>query len=90
MPNLTACAPSEFWSRLSESEVIPMSMQRCGIDAIEASLDAGEDITLVLALKECDDPRLVAQIVAWMQGLMSRLALKTICGGWLKPVQPLP
>ena len=37
-----------------------MSMQRCGIDAIEASLDAGEDVTLVLALKECDDPRLMA------------------------------
>ena len=37
-----------------------MSMQRCGIDAIAASLDAGEDITLVLALKECDDPRLIA------------------------------
>ena len=37
-----------------------MSMQRCGIDAIAAALDAGEDITLVLALKECDDPRLVA------------------------------
>ena len=35
-------------------------MQRCGIDAIEAALDAGEDITLVLALKECDDPRLSA------------------------------
>ena len=30
------------------------------IDAIEASLNAGEDITLVLALKECDDPRLIA------------------------------
>ena len=37
-----------------------MSMQRCGIDAIEAALDGGEDITLVLALKECDDPRLSA------------------------------
>ena len=37
-----------------------MSMQRCGIDAIEASLDAGEDITLVLALRDCEDPRLAA------------------------------
>lgn len=35
-----------------------MSMQRCGIDAIEAALDAGEDITRVLALRDCDDPRL--------------------------------
>ena len=37
-----------------------MSMQRCGIDAIEAALDAGEDITRVLALRDCDDPRLSA------------------------------
>jgi len=35
-----------------------MTMQRCGIDAIEAALDAGEDITRVLALRDCDDPRL--------------------------------
>ena len=35
-------------------------MQRCGIDAIEAALDAGEDITRVLALRDCDDPRLSA------------------------------
>ena len=35
-----------------------MSMQRCGIDAIEAALDAGEDITRVLALRDCDNPRL--------------------------------
>ena len=35
-------------------------MQRCGIDAIEASLDAGEDITLVLALRDSEDPRLAA------------------------------
>ena len=33
-----------------------MSMQRCGIDAIEAALDAGEDITRVLALRDCADP----------------------------------
>ena len=37
-----------------------MTMQRCGIDAIEAALDAGEDITRVLALRDCDDPRLSA------------------------------
>jgi tRNA G18 (ribose-2'-O)-methylase SpoU len=37
-----------------------VSMQRCGIDAIEEALDAGEDITLVLALKGCEDPRLSA------------------------------
>ena len=37
-----------------------MSMQRCGIDAIEAALDAGEDITRVLALRDCEDARLVA------------------------------
>jgi tRNA G18 (ribose-2'-O)-methylase SpoU len=37
-----------------------MSMQRCGIDAIEAALDAGEDITRVLALRGCEDARLVA------------------------------
>ena len=54
------CVPSESWSRLSAYEVDTLSMQRCGIDAIEAALDAGEDITLVLALKECDDPRLSA------------------------------
>ena len=35
-----------------------MSMQRCGIEAIEAALDAGEDITRVLALRDCDDARL--------------------------------
>jgi tRNA G18 (ribose-2'-O)-methylase SpoU len=35
-------------------------MQRCGIDAIEAALDAGEDITRVLALRDCEDARLVA------------------------------
>ena len=35
-----------------------MTMQRCGIDAIEAALDAGEDITRVLALRDCDDARL--------------------------------
>ena len=37
-----------------------MTMQRCGIDAIEAALDAGEDITRVLALRDCEDPRLAA------------------------------
>ena len=37
-----------------------MTMQRCGIDAIEAALDAGEDITRVLALRDCDDARLTA------------------------------
>ncbi len=37
-----------------------MTMQRCGIDAIEAALDAGEDITRVLALRDCDDSRLAA------------------------------
>ena len=37
-----------------------MTMQRCGIDAIEAALDAGEDITRVLALRDCDDPHLSA------------------------------
>lgn len=37
-----------------------MTMQRCGIEAIEASLDAGEDITRVLALRDCEDPRLAA------------------------------
>ena len=37
-----------------------MTMQRCGIDAIEAALDAGEDITRVLALRDCDDPLLSA------------------------------
>ena len=35
-----------------------MSMQRCGIEAIETALDAGEDITRVLALRDCEDPRL--------------------------------
>ena len=29
-----------------------MSMQRCGIDAIHAALDAGEDVTRVLALRD--------------------------------------
>ena len=37
-----------------------MTMQRCGIEAIEAALDAGEDITRVLALRDCEDPRLAA------------------------------
>ena len=37
-----------------------MTMQRCGIDAIEAALDAGEDITRVLALRDCEDPGLAA------------------------------
>ena len=37
-----------------------MSMQRCGIEAIEAALDAGEDITKVLALRGSDDPQLAA------------------------------
>ena len=37
-----------------------MSMQRCGIEAIEAALDAGEDITRVLALRDCDDARLAS------------------------------
>ena len=35
-----------------------MSLQRCGIEAIETALDAGEDITRVLALRDCEDPRL--------------------------------
>tara|TARA_B100001996_G_C18664263_1_gene594293 strand:+ start:561 stop:1259 length:699 start_codon:yes stop_codon:yes gene_type:complete len=34
-------------------------MQRCGIDAVEAALDAGENITRVLALRDCEDERLV-------------------------------
>ena len=37
-----------------------MTMQRCGIQAIEAALDAGEDITRVLALRDSDDERLQA------------------------------
>jgi len=37
-----------------------MSMQRCGIEAIEAALDADEDVTKVLALRGCEDPRLAA------------------------------
>jgi len=35
-----------------------MSMQRCGIEAIESALDAGENVTKVLALRDCQDPRL--------------------------------
>jgi len=37
-----------------------LSMQRCGIDAVEAALDAGENITRVLALRDCEDERLVS------------------------------
>ena len=44
-----------------------MSMQRCGIEAIEAALDAGEDITRVLALRDCDDPRLAALLDRCME-----------------------
>ena len=44
-----------------------MSMQRCGITAIEAALDAGEDITRVLALRDCEDPRLAALLDRCME-----------------------
>ena len=44
----------------SVSTALSIGGEESNIDAIEASLDAGEDITLVLALKECDDPRLAA------------------------------
>ena len=42
-------------------------MQRCGVEAIEAALDAGEDITRVLALRDCDDPRLAALLDRCME-----------------------
>ena len=44
-----------------------MSMQRCGITAIEAALDAGEDITRVLALRDCDDSRIAALLDRCME-----------------------
>ena len=44
-----------------------MSMQRCGIEAIEAALDAGEDITRVLALRDSEDPRLSALLDRCME-----------------------
>ena len=37
-----------------------MSMQRCGIDAVQAALDAGENVTRVLALRDCEDERLAS------------------------------
>ena len=44
-----------------------MTMQRCGIEAIEAALDAGEDITRVLARRDCDDARLTALLDRCME-----------------------
>lgn len=37
-----------------------MSMQRCGIAAIHAALDTGEEVTRVLALRDSEDPELLA------------------------------
>ena len=44
-----------------------MTMQRCGIEAIEVALDAGEDITLVLALRDCEEPRLATLLDRCME-----------------------
>jgi len=35
-------------------------MQRCGLDAVRAALDAGEDLRKVLVLRDCDDGDLLA------------------------------